>query len=241
MKMLPKILIVLLALFVGTQAQAMRWYSPSTGSWFSRDPIEERGGVNLYGFVGNSPLNKVDHLGLDAAIINHGGYTGHTSFVIINADGSVKAYHFYAKSHQDRKCCGLGSLLAICCDKVSVWSETSDNLINYLQSQQALGGDVRVVAYALGTSLDDQSALKDLDAQDKADAGIYSVALQMECHKKSVDWFKDYLEGGQEIHLAPLPGQPWSLYEPERWFETRRHRRESFPQAPAPSTPAPVP
>jgi len=31
--------------------------------WPSRDPIEERGGVNLYSFVENSPLNNVDYLG----------------------------------------------------------------------------------------------------------------------------------------------------------------------------------
>jgi RHS repeat-associated protein len=41
-----------------------RVYSPSTGWWLSRDPIGELGGYNLYGFVGNSPLNKVDRLGL---------------------------------------------------------------------------------------------------------------------------------------------------------------------------------
>ena len=218
-----------------------RIYSASMGKWPNRDPIGERGGVNLYGFVGNSPLNKVDHFGLDAAIINHGGYTGHTSFVIINPDGSVKAYHFYAKSHQTGKCCGLGSLLSVCCDKVNVWSETSGSLTNYLQSQQALGGDVKIVAYALETPLDDQLSLEDLNEQDKADAGIYSIAAGIECHKKSWDWFNDYLEGGPEIHPTLLPGQPWPPYWPERWFETRRYRQQSFPQVPAPPTPAPAP
>jgi hypothetical protein len=32
--------------------------------WPSRDPIEERGGVNLYGFVGNDGLNELDIVGL---------------------------------------------------------------------------------------------------------------------------------------------------------------------------------
>jgi RHS repeat-associated protein len=48
-----------------------RYYNASTGRWPNRDLIGERGGMNLYGFVGNSPLNRVDRLGLDAAIINH--------------------------------------------------------------------------------------------------------------------------------------------------------------------------
>ena len=41
-----------------------RWYDSATGRWASRDPIEESGGVNLYGFVGNAPISLVDHLGL---------------------------------------------------------------------------------------------------------------------------------------------------------------------------------
>lgn len=41
-----------------------RYYDPVTGRWPSRDPIEERGGVNLYGFVGNDGVNGVDVLGL---------------------------------------------------------------------------------------------------------------------------------------------------------------------------------
>lgn len=39
---------------------------PTTGRWASRDPIEERGGVNLYGFVGNDGIGFVDVLGLQS-------------------------------------------------------------------------------------------------------------------------------------------------------------------------------
>jgi RHS repeat-associated protein len=41
-----------------------RFYDPETGRWPSRDPIGERGGVNLYGFVGNDGVNRLDVLGL---------------------------------------------------------------------------------------------------------------------------------------------------------------------------------
>lgn len=41
-----------------------RYYDPSTGRWPNRDPIAERGGENLYGFVGNNPISRVDVLGL---------------------------------------------------------------------------------------------------------------------------------------------------------------------------------
>lgn len=43
---------------------ASAYYNPRTGRWMSRDPIGEKGGRNLYGFVGNSPLSKVDPFGL---------------------------------------------------------------------------------------------------------------------------------------------------------------------------------
>jgi RHS repeat-associated protein len=41
-----------------------RWYDPLTGRWPSRDPIGERGGVNLYGFIYNSPSATVDVEGM---------------------------------------------------------------------------------------------------------------------------------------------------------------------------------
>jgi RHS repeat-associated protein len=42
-----------------------RYYSPETGRWTSRDPIEEQGGINLYGMCGNDPVNYWDKLGLE--------------------------------------------------------------------------------------------------------------------------------------------------------------------------------
>jgi len=41
-----------------------RHYNPLDGRFISRDPIGERGGLNLYGFVGNDPVNRWDALGL---------------------------------------------------------------------------------------------------------------------------------------------------------------------------------
>ena len=43
-----------------------RYYDPVTGRWASRDPIEEEGGLNLYGFVGNDGVNAWDYLGLSS-------------------------------------------------------------------------------------------------------------------------------------------------------------------------------
>ncbi|MEZ5278825.1 MAG: RHS repeat-associated core domain-containing protein, partial [Opitutaceae bacterium] len=40
-----------------------RYYSPSLGRFISRDPIAENGGLNLYAYCGNDPVNRWDHLG----------------------------------------------------------------------------------------------------------------------------------------------------------------------------------
>jgi hypothetical protein len=41
------------------------FYNTSTGRWLSRDPISEKGGLNVYGYVMNQPTDAVDTLGLD--------------------------------------------------------------------------------------------------------------------------------------------------------------------------------
>jgi RHS repeat-associated protein len=45
-----------------------RFNDPLDGRWLSRDPIGEEGGVNLYGMVGNDPVNYYDYLGLKFCI-----------------------------------------------------------------------------------------------------------------------------------------------------------------------------
>lgn len=51
----------------------LRMYDPRLGRWLSRDPIRERGGVNLYRYVGNNPVNQTDPLGLFAIQVGVGG------------------------------------------------------------------------------------------------------------------------------------------------------------------------
>ena len=56
-----------------------RYYDPRTGRWASRDPIEEAGGVNLYGFAENDPANRIDRLGWE----------------VMPADVAVSLYDYY--------------------------------------------------------------------------------------------------------------------------------------------------
>jgi len=41
-----------------------RFYNPESGRWLNRDPIQEEGGLNVYGMVGNNPVMRWDYLGL---------------------------------------------------------------------------------------------------------------------------------------------------------------------------------
>jgi len=57
----------------GLYLAPFRAYDPLAGRWISRDPLGEAGGLNLYGYVNNSPANYVDPngkspLGIAAAV-----------------------------------------------------------------------------------------------------------------------------------------------------------------------------
>jgi RHS repeat-associated protein len=71
-----------------------RYYHPQTGRWINRDPIEESGGLNLYGFVGNDGVNRWDYLGKVSGtrIID---FPGH------NTDGYRFGYELAGKAQQD--------------------------------------------------------------------------------------------------------------------------------------------
>lgn len=54
--------------FLDTESSLMnygyRYYSLYLGRWTCKDPIEEKGGINLFGMVNNYPVNEVDRFGL---------------------------------------------------------------------------------------------------------------------------------------------------------------------------------
>jgi RHS repeat-associated protein len=66
----------------GLSLAPYREYSVSLGRWISRDPLGERGGINLYGYVGNDPMGRIDPLGLWQVTISGGvlGFGGIITF-----------------------------------------------------------------------------------------------------------------------------------------------------------------
>lgn len=53
----------------GLNLTLYRPFSSTLGRWLPRDPIYERAGLNLYDYVGNSPLIRLDTLGMDAQVL----------------------------------------------------------------------------------------------------------------------------------------------------------------------------
>ena len=53
-----------LSIFLFLASTTHAYYQAEQGRWLNRDPIEERGGVNVYGFVGNNLIGNIDPLGL---------------------------------------------------------------------------------------------------------------------------------------------------------------------------------
>jgi RHS repeat-associated protein len=48
----------------GLYVYLYRFYNPGTERWLNQDPLGEQGGIYLYGFVGNNPVNRTDLYGL---------------------------------------------------------------------------------------------------------------------------------------------------------------------------------
>jgi RHS repeat-associated protein len=53
----------------GVTVYGYRHYNPKTGQFLGRDPIQELGGENLYGFVGNDGVSRLDVLGKRIRIV----------------------------------------------------------------------------------------------------------------------------------------------------------------------------
>jgi RHS repeat-associated protein len=60
----------------GINLALYRAYDANLGRWLSRDPMGESGGINLYGYVGNDPVNAIDPLGLWQFTIGGAIYLG---------------------------------------------------------------------------------------------------------------------------------------------------------------------
>ena len=102
-----------------------RYYSPTLGRFLEPDPIGQDGGINIYAYVGNDPLNRVDPYGTDTIQI---GLAGTIVFpipffpvvsvnvlggfgVAIDTHGNVAGYGYYGGGGGSGAVAGIGANL----------------------------------------------------------------------------------------------------------------------------------
>lgn len=81
-----------------------RYYSADIGRWLNRDPIEEKGGTNLYAVVSNNVVNWVDPEGLSplSDALNE-LIKGYQDMKNANVQGSDKYFHCISMCNAARK------------------------------------------------------------------------------------------------------------------------------------------
>ncbi|MDD5678394.1 MAG: hypothetical protein PHW60_10455 [Kiritimatiellae bacterium] len=100
-----------------------RYYSPALGRWLSRDPIGEYGGENLYRFVGNRPVDRLDRGGLLTVTEGEphpgvcGGFNQYITFSgfegVIVQRVTIQRNITYGKLASDGKtCCGANTVVS---------------------------------------------------------------------------------------------------------------------------------
>jgi len=94
----------------GLELALYRAYDPELGRWMSEDPIEERGGINLYGFVGNEPVTQVD---LDGLQPGNRHCPGNGS-----ANPSASRYKCCSKSLCKMQCAAAAAAAGRACSKI---------------------------------------------------------------------------------------------------------------------------
>ena len=69
-----------------------RFYVPHLGRWLNRDPLQEQGGINLYGYVHGDPLGYVDPDGrmvMVAPLLPPTGYSGNNGNLSSRGNGGM--------------------------------------------------------------------------------------------------------------------------------------------------------
>lgn len=84
-----------------------RHLDAASGRWLSRDPIGFAGGLNLYGYVGNDPVNGIDPSGHQSFLQRYtsgnvdnpvGDFLDKVLFGIVSNAGTVTAHHEVGKA-----------------------------------------------------------------------------------------------------------------------------------------------
>jgi RHS repeat-associated protein len=110
-----------------------RYYDSVTGRWLSLDPIEEEGGLNLYSFVRNKPINWIDVLGNKGISLQSlgriaGDTGGIPSFGEFNLDN--RGYWESELSWTNNNLSEVSGSPQKCKSSTDTWTETVEEIID---------------------------------------------------------------------------------------------------------------
>ena len=107
-----------------------------SGIFLNRDPIEEQGGLNLYAFVGNDPVNQWDYLGLSICDClcpdlcdTVGATQNEVKEVEVQMDRVSGTVVYCARSREVWEECTSGNKCMVLCTR-NAWEEESDDWEN---------------------------------------------------------------------------------------------------------------
>ena len=158
----------------GLSLALYRAFEPRLGRFISRDPIEEKGGINLYGYTENRILNARDLLGLDL-ILQKAGPTepiGHLSVGTKGSNGCIRTTSFGAKP-------GLINRLA------AVYNPYESIANGVVYEDEDHGGDFEET---FPTSADEDAYIQSQLQRDEGREDAYDTFLY-NCRNYSKKWF----------------------------------------------------
>jgi len=115
-----------------------RYYDPETGRWPSRDPIGERGGLNLYGFVANDPVNAWDYLGLTTKRCCGGEVydTRNSEFCCGDENiGKIYYHHGTEENSYRRPCCLRPGIIGEYRKRFEIMNTTLEGCVDYFRDR----------------------------------------------------------------------------------------------------------
>ena len=138
----------------GLTYYGLRYYDASLGRWLNRDPIGERGGLNLYGFVGNDGVNRWDLLGLQGACGRCKRKDGRKPYMVVTSSSVLNFFNSVMGSsvtYADLKCVVWGK------KKCRRPCRTVDCRITLASSSVVSSGSGSEIAGAVGGFVDPQT------------------------------------------------------------------------------------